>query len=427
MHKPHLRPLDTAATTRRRLLTGLLSSLALPGLVRAQPAAPRIVVIGGGWGGLAAARRLRQQQPDAEVLLIDANPAFTSLPLSNRWLVGLPPATLMQQDYTQIAARQGYRFLQARVTGIDPTQRHVHLGSIRLSYDWLIVAAGIEEDFSPWFGQDTATAEQMRQTSPSGFTGLTSLQALKTALARFTGGTLLMNLPPAPYRCPPAPYERAVLLADWLSRTQSSAHLVILDPNPPMPAFERVFRDTYRHMITYVPQAAIRQIDPGRQRISTEFDTVDYKQAILMPPQRAARLSQESGFCERDGWAKVNPDSLQWPDDERIFLIGDQVGRISPLFGAYPKTGQMAARQGHLAADHISARIQGHATPAELPDSTCQIIQRAMPLEMLRIDTRYRRRGDGLIQQQVTQRHNPQPDDDDLRWAMAMYGELGLG
>ncbi len=96
-----------------------------------------------------------------------------------------------------------------------------------------------------------------------------------------------MTVPPMPYRCPPAPYERVELIAWWLKTRNIKGRLVVLDPNLPVIGFDRIFRDTYRDQITYLPQAGMKSLDPFKRRIVTDFDTIDFSDAILMPPQQA--------------------------------------------------------------------------------------------------------------------------------------------
>ena len=105
---------------------------------------------------------------------------------------------------------------------------------------------------------------------------------------------------------------------------------------------------------------------------------------------------------------------------------GDLIDKASQLFGYYPKTGQMAARQGEIVAHQIAARAAGKTAETQLPDSTCHVINRVEPLETTQIDTTYRLRGDGLIQQTMRQHYNAQASDEDLRWAQAMFAELGF-
>ena len=416
MHRRHCLQLAAAA-----LLTA--GGFARPS--RAQPAAPRLLILGGGWGGLAAARELRRLLPAAEITLVDRSPQFFSRPLSNRWLVGLSDEALLRRDLVAAARTQGYRFVAAEVLAVDRQSRRVETSTGPLPYDWLLAAPGISEDFSPWFGVDRDAAAHCRQQHPSGFAESEGLLRLKALLQDFRGGELLLNIPPMPYRCPPAPYERAVLLADWLQRKRLPGRITILDPNLPAIAFDRIFRESYREQILYLPQSGVREVDLANKRVVSDFDTIDFSAAILMPPQRATIIPGLSPTPAAP-WLAVEPHSLQLVGDERVFVIGDAIDRVSTLFGHYPKTGQIAARQGQIAARQIAARSKGDAAASELPNSTCIVIQRAEPLEMTRIDTHYRRRGDGEIMQTVRQQRLPQASNEDQSWTQAMFGELGL-
>ena len=103
-------------TTRRDFLVGGLALAGgrafgqLPGSAR-----QRVVIVGGGWGGLTAARRLRLAAPEFDIILVEREAAFRSLPLSNAWLLGREPEALPPQDYALAARTFGYRYLQAEL------------------------------------------------------------------------------------------------------------------------------------------------------------------------------------------------------------------------------------------------------------------------------------------------------------------------
>jgi NADPH-dependent 2,4-dienoyl-CoA reductase/sulfur reductase-like enzyme len=162
----------------------------------------RVVIVGGGWGGLTAARHLRRLVPGLEVLLIDRDAAFRSLPLSNSWLVGRTPDAPLQQDYATAARAWGYRAIRADVTAIDRERRRLHTAQGALGYDWLILAAGIRHDYGPWLGGDARAIEATRRLYPAGFLANEELDALKQNLADFRGGDLLMTVPPPPPALP---------------------------------------------------------------------------------------------------------------------------------------------------------------------------------------------------------------------------------
>ena len=118
--------------------------------------------------------------------------------------------------------------------------------------------------------------------------------------------------------------------------------------------------------------------------------------------------------------------SLNILGDEQVYIVGDAIDKVSQLFGHYPKTGQLAARLGRIAARQIAARASGLATEKQLPESTCYVLSRAEPMELARINTSFRFRGDGLIQQTVRQTYDAQARDEDLAWASNMFNELGF-
>lgn len=421
---------------KRRTLLGTLLGLASLGLsprsLATSATSGKVVIIGGGWGGLAAARELRASAPQLDVTLIERQKSFWSHPGSNRWLVGLADGALLSHDYAAAARRHGYRYIHGEVSAIDRRAHRISTSSGEFDYDWLIVAAGIREDFSAWFGVDRNSIDHCRKNYASAFSDTSQHRGLKERLQRFTGGDLVMTVPSMPYRCPPAPYERAGLIAWWMKTRQIKGRLIVLDPNPPVMSFDRIFRDAYRDQITYVPQAQIKSLDPFKRQIVTDFDTIDFTDAILMPPQQAADILWQTGLIAQGndgkptGWAATDPVHLNVPGDERVFVIGDAIDKVSLLFGHYPKTGQMAARQGRIVARQIAARAAGQPVDKALPESTCYVLSRAEPMELARIDSSYRFRGDGLIQQAVKQSYDAQAGDEDLKWAAAMFSELGF-
>jgi hypothetical protein len=208
------------------------------------------------------------------------------------------------------------------------------------------------------------------------------------------------------------------------------ARVILLDPNPMMQAFNRVFNGQYRDLITYVPQAQVKAVDPLGKTVTTDFETFRFDEAILMPPQQAGDLAWQAGLIGRDaagkptGWAAQNATTYRALDDARIYLVGDMIDRASTLFGHYPKSGHMAARQGQIAAAQIAAEFKEREAERLLPESTCFVLAGADPMEMIRLETSYRIRGDGLIMQNVKQFYDAQPRDEDVAWAKGMFSEI---
>jgi NADPH-dependent 2,4-dienoyl-CoA reductase/sulfur reductase-like enzyme len=373
---------------------------------------------------------LRLLAPELDVLLLEKNPAFWSCPLSNRWLVGQVDGTLLRQDYARAAQASGYRFVQAEATAIDRDARRVVTTAGSFDYDWLVLAVGIRHDYSAWFADDRASAQLAEQRYPAAWTSGNEHSVLREKLDRFKGGDFLMTVPPVPYRCPPAPFERAALVAGWLEARGISARLVIIDPNPPFQEFQRIFRERHGERIVYRAQTPILAVDLQRRRVETDFEEFGFDDAILMPPQQAAGLAWQAGLIGRDaagkptGWAAVDPLRLAARADPHIFMIGDMIDRVSPLFGHYPKSGHMAIRQGHIVARQIAALSHDKTAPQELPDSLCHIATRFDPPEAIRLGFNYRIRADGEIAQQMNTRRDVQPRGEDIDWLKEMYREM---
>lgn len=407
--------------SRRQLLLSTACAFAAPHVL-ATPTRPKVVIIGGGWGGLAAARPLASH---CDVLLIERNADFISLPLSNRWLAGLDNGKRLYQSYQTAAAEFGYRFRQGEVSGIDLTQRLVHTSVGNFPYDWLIVAAGIGEADSDLVNGDQKAAAHLRQHFPSAYTAGPELAALKAKLDAFSGGEFLLNIPRAPYRCPPAPYERAIIIAQNFKARGLKAQLTVVEPNAPWMGYQRIFREQFAAQINYLPNTALRELDPYRRIATLDIDEIQFDDAILMPPQQAANICRDNGLNGSDSqWAAVNPKNFQFLGNDRVFVIGDSVGAVSPLFGHYPKTGELASRMGTIVASEIIGQLNGKPVEPELPESTCFAYLSLNPPEFTRIDSSYRIRGDGEIAQKTNQQRENNPQGEEDAWLNARHAEL---
>jgi NADPH-dependent 2,4-dienoyl-CoA reductase/sulfur reductase-like enzyme len=428
---------------KRRLVLGALGAWGLSGSDTASATEPpataepdkhqRVVVVGGGWAGLSFARELRLRAPELDIVLLDRDPTLRALPLSNPWLVGRTPERLAPIDLAALGKTSGFRFVQAEVLSIQRTQRQVLTSRGAVAYDWLLLADGLVYDYAAWFGEDQRAASAARAKFPAGFVA-NELGLLKRQLDAFTGGNLVMTIPPPPFRCPPAPYERAMLIGWMLKSRRISGKLMVLDAGAGPPRFTRLFAERYPNQIVYRPHTSGLTIDPFAHRLSTDEGDLRFEHAILLPPMRTSQLLASAGLVgvnaqgQPTAWAGVDPMRLCSPLDDRVYLAGDLLGAVSPLFGHYPKTAHMATRLGAAAAQQIAARSRGLTpAPATLPESVCHVWLDGDPAEQLRIETRYRLRGDGLIVQTVQQFDNPQPRDEDLHWGRTLYTDsLGV-
>lgn len=395
--------------------------------------APRVVIAGGGWGGLTAAANLRQLAPQAEVVLLDRNPVFFSSPLSNLWLVDMVDGEQLTHDYLRVAGHLGYRFFQAEVQQVDRERRSVTTSLGTLDYDWLVLAPGIRYHYEAWFGNDRQAADATRTRFPCAYASNTEHLAIKRALHGFQGGELVLNLPPPPHRCPPSPYERACLMAWHFKTHRIKAHITILDHKPTIApiglGYRRAFEELYKDVITYVPNAQVQEVDPFNQRIKTSAGDQRFDHAILMAPHQAGDLAWLAGAVGKNtqGWADVDPVTLQLRGDAHSFVIGDAIAAVSPLpFRYYPKSAHVANRLGRIVAHQISERIAGRTPEKRLPDNLCYMVVNGSPAEALNVQFDYSFDAEGRIvqKQRDFNQRTAALYQDDFRWADFMFAEM---
>lgn len=398
--------------------------------------APRIVIAGGGWGGLTAARHLREQVPEAEVIVVERNPFFWSCPISNKWLVDVVTADFLMHDTAALSKRHGYHLVRADVTAIERDAKRVRTSAGNLDYDFLIVAGGIRDAWDRWYGEDAQAAEFTRRAYGSAYVTGGEHISVKQRIANFEGGTFVMTLPPPPHRCPPSPYERACMAA-WSFKTRGiPAKIVILDPKPnimPIGAgFRFAFEELYPDIITHVPNAGVKSVDPYNKRISTEAGDWDFDEAILMPPHEAADMVWGAGLVDAglEGpaakWAAIHPTMIHAKDDEDVYVIGDAMGAVSPQFGFYPKSAHVANAFGGIVATYLAQRIKGEEVKVILPDNLCYMMVNADPKEAISVQFDYEIGPDGIIHQTQIDVDIRTPDlvEENFRWAARMFGDF---
>lgn len=358
------------AMTRRQLLAGAGAAAALaltPRMVRGGTATPKVVVVGGGFGGATAAHYLRAWSAGGiDVTLVDAQPAHVSSILSNLVLngqVGLPQLTF---DWSKLSSGHGVKLVRGRVASIRTSMRQVVLadGSI-IPYDRLVLSPGIEFDTLP--GLDPQRVPHAWQAGPQ----TTLLRQQLTAMPN--KGTFVMTIPAAPYRCPPGPYERACVVADFLKRKKGGGKVIVLDANQQITAeqhtFSNAFTNTYAGIVDYRPGTSITEVDSVGRSVRTSAGTVVKGNVLnVIPSMRAPSFLAQAGLVNDPTarWAGVNPLSYESTAYQGIHIIGDSQAT------GQPKAGHIANAEAKIAADAIIRAFAGlPPDPAPVTNSAC--------------------------------------------------------
>jgi sulfide dehydrogenase [flavocytochrome c] flavoprotein subunit len=347
--------------TRRDVARGIASAAAasaLPHPLLAQGAA-RIVVIGGGFGGASCARTLRQLDPKLQVTLVEPNQVFTACPFSNEVISGLRELPMQQFRYDRIAA-SGVTVIAQAAAKIDPQGRTVTLadGSL-LPYDRLVLAPGIDLRFDALPGYDEATAARMPHAWKA---GEQTILLRKQIEAMADGGTVVLAVPAAPLRCPPAPYERASLIAHYLKNNKPRSKVLILDAKDgfsQQKLFEAAWKELYPGMIERIA------LSQGGRVTSVEADFGNYTAdvASVIPPQKAGRIAEIAGAADNTGWCPIDPVNFTSKLVPNIHVIGDAC-----IAGQLPKSASAAHAQGKACAAVIVNMMSGK--PPEAPRLT---------------------------------------------------------
>jgi NADPH-dependent 2,4-dienoyl-CoA reductase/sulfur reductase-like enzyme len=354
--------------TRREAVVGLTASaasLALPAISRAQSSA-RVVVIGGGFGGASCARALKRLGEKLQVTLIEPNKHFTACPFSNEVIAGLREFEAQQFGYENIAA-EGVRVIAQAASRIDPGARSIVLADgSSLTYDRLVLSPGIDFQFEALPGYDEEASAKMPHAWKAGEQTVLLRKQLE---AMDDGGLVAIAVPANPARCPPAPYERASLIAHYLKTKKPRSKVLILDAKDnfsQQKLFERAWKELYGGMIERVSLSQggrVTSVDPSTNTIVTEFGNYPAQVANVIPPQKAGRIAAIAGATDHTGWCPINPVTFESKLVPNIHVIGDAC-----LGGGIPKSASAASAQGKTCAAAIVNLLAGQAP--EMPRLT---------------------------------------------------------
>jgi len=331
-------------------------------------AAKTIVILGGGIGGIVASNELRRLvHPEHRIVLIEKNRQHAFAP-SFLWLMtGDRRPEEISCDVQQLM-HQGVELLHGEARGIDLAAHRVETSAGSVTYDFLVVALGAE--LAP--GSIPGLAE-----SAQTFYTLDGAAKLRTALRNFNGGKIAIVVAGLPFKCPAAPYEGAMLVADLFQRhgLRNKVDLHLFTPEPlPMPVAGPELGNAVRKMvegrgITFHPVHKLTEVNPATRTLSFEgTESFAYDLLVAVPPHRSPQVVREAGLANQSGWVPVDTAMLA-TKDESVYAIGDITAL--PLPGRWkpdvplmlPKAGVFAHAQALIVARRIAGRIAGQAGP----------------------------------------------------------------
>jgi sulfide:quinone oxidoreductase len=323
-------------------------------------AGKRIVILGGGFGGISAALDLRHTLPsEHSVTLVDRSGSFM-MGLRKLWiLTGRGTRQEGTRSLDALAAK-GVQVRRAVVRGIDSRARTVQTDGVQIPFDYLIVALGAElrPDLVPGF-----TPAAFNLYDPD------DVERLAARVRTFREGLILVAVLGVPYKCPPAPYEAAMLL-DELFRTRGERDRVVIQTSTPQPmslpvvgaaGCAQVEGHLAMRSIGFTPNRKVTRLE-GSALVS-EGTTMQADLLIGVPPHRPPAVVRDSGVAMRGEWVSVDAATLR-TSVEGIFAVGDVVEIPLANGMPLPKAGVFAEEQGKVVAAQIISELIGRPTPA---------------------------------------------------------------
>jgi sulfide:quinone oxidoreductase len=324
-----------------------------------------IVILGGGFGGLASSHTLSALlPPEHAITLVSKDPHFV-VGAGKTWVMtGARTAGEIKRDLSALIPPR-VDFRRAEVHSIDAQRGEVLTSSGTLRADVLLIALGADLNMGAIPG--------LRESTHSFYT-LEEARRLAETLQKFENGDILLLIPRSPFKCPPAPYEAALLIEALFrdrgirNRVRISVHTIEPAPmptaGPEMGAFIRSLLEDQG--IAFHPQQRVVSVDGARKVVAFESEEIRYDLLITIPPHEAPASVRNAGLTNASGWIPADPRTLIVDRPESsipIYAVGDVTA--VPLPGRYkpdvplvlPKAGVFAAAQGTVAAHHIAAAI----------------------------------------------------------------------
>ena len=311
-----------------------------------------IVILGGGFGGLAAANELRENLPqDIRITIIDRKDWFM-MDLVKLWMINGTREFELSKKPLEGVTKKGIEFVNEDILKIDPIGKLVRTKYRQLHYDYLIIALGVE-----------LAPEKIPGLKENGFIlyDINDVQRIRDTLKQMKSGKIVMAITGLPYKCPPAPFEAALLIRSILEETGTSDSIQIdfYSPTPiTLPAggaqvSEEIFQILKSKKIEFHGNHKTVAVEPNKikfENAETSFDVL-----IAVPPHKAPSVTIESGFADIGKFVEV--DKTCKTKYEGVYAIGDVNQIMVTDKIAAPKAGIFAEAEGVTVARNIISQI----------------------------------------------------------------------
>ena len=319
----------------------------------------RIVVAGGGFGGASAAKYLKMMDPTLDVVLIEERTEFISCPVSNLVIGGLKEMKDITLSYSTLAKKYGVKILTAKVLAIDPVSHKVETSKGIVAFDRMILSPGIDFMYENIKGMD----ERAQKLFPHAYkAGEQTIQLRRQLVEMKAGEHVIMTVPEAPFRCPPGPYERTCMIANYLKQNKPGSKIIVLDANPDVVSkaklFKSAWKDYYDGIVEYHPDIEVKEVKVDTQTIVASSG--EFKGSVLniIPDQKAGKMAFMGSLVPQGRrWVPVAALSFESTVHKDIHVIGDATD--GDVIGSMPKSGFVSSAMGKAAAASTLSMLLG--------------------------------------------------------------------
>ena len=383
-----------------------------------KPGGKRLVVIGAGFGGNHTALAVKRLVPDAEVVILERGAFFVSCPATLEYLLGLNSLDTITFGYSPLVAK-GIRVLRTEVVGVEPDRKRVVTAAGPIEYDYLLVATGIR--LAP---EEVPGLEDAYALNASIYDKGTPIIDARRKIDAFTGGTAVLNAPAVPYKCPPGPYEYALLWAEHVKRNNLKAKIVLVDAKPapiPVPNAQG-FLDAmagHKDVLEYRPQTKITGVDGGKRTVQTDAGDLAFDFLSVIPPNRATSLIKEAGLGTV--FADVDPVTFRSTKNSSVYAVGDAAQT------PFTKSAYTASVSGKIVGAHIAKAMGAAVADPGAPHNICYPYTASDRAMLTRADWSFETK-DGKVELKtaISADNTPKPGFAQIRkeWERGLWREM---
>lgn len=333
----------------------------------------QIVIVGGGSAGITVAARLRRADKSLDVAMIEPSEKHYYQPLWTMVGGGIVDKEKTERDEADFVPA-GVEWIHDSVVGFDPQADSLTLKSgSRVSYEWLIVAPGIQINWD----QVKGLREAIGSDGVCSNYDYRYADSTWEAFQRLESGNAVFTYPSTPIKCGGAPQKIMWLCDDYLRRNDRREQTNVIFAS----AGERIFGiEKYRaaleklvldrdietrwdHDLVEVRAASREAV--FRRAESGEEVVIEYGLLHAVPPMSAPDVVADSPLAGEGGWVDVDKYNLQHNRFANVFSLGDASSLPTSKTGAAVRKQApvlVANLRAAIAGDNMTAKYNGYTS-----------------------------------------------------------------